>query len=272
MKKHILVAAVAAVLSLSSCLTAFAGHWVMGRFDEGGEWFYAKDDAETQFCRAADGNTPDWEEIDGVWYAFDELGRMYRDEFTPEGYWVDRNGAYVACGPEELYAHEMDRREREIKRQDSYDYEFYIQDMNNDGTPELIEISGSSPSTSGAQIWTYRNGALVTIGNVNGSGTYYGLTDNNYITSSVVGISSHSETEYFRLNENNQIEFADRLVWVSGAYSKNGHATYYRADSSFDGDTDHIEDYAEEISESESEELSREYGNGSQTPVRSGSL
>ena len=37
----------------------------------------------------------EWEIINGIWYYFDENGYMLADTTTPDGYYVDVNGAWV---------------------------------------------------------------------------------------------------------------------------------------------------------------------------------
>ena len=64
------------------------GAWVVeGWQNNGYGWWYQR----------ANGTYPhsEWEIINGIWYYFDENGYMLADEATPDGYYVDENGAWV---------------------------------------------------------------------------------------------------------------------------------------------------------------------------------
>lgn len=62
---------------------AFAGTWV----NDGMNWWY----------RYEDGNYPQgkWEQINGIWYYFYESGYMASDTYTPDGYYVNADGAWI---------------------------------------------------------------------------------------------------------------------------------------------------------------------------------
>ena len=81
MKKRVLLAS--AVLSLSMSIQSFAGAWVL---DSNG-WWWKRDD----------GSWPQnkWEVINDVYYYFGNDGYMLSDTWTPDGYYVDHNGAWV---------------------------------------------------------------------------------------------------------------------------------------------------------------------------------
>ena len=65
-----------------------SGAWVIEGWQENSYgWWYQR----------ANGTYPasEWEQINGIWYYFDENGYMLADEATPDGYYVDANGAWV---------------------------------------------------------------------------------------------------------------------------------------------------------------------------------
>ena len=65
-----------------------SGAWVIeGWQNSGYGWWYQR----------ANGTYPhnEWEIINGIWYYFDENGYMLADTTTPDGYYVDVNGAWV---------------------------------------------------------------------------------------------------------------------------------------------------------------------------------
>ena len=65
-----------------------SGSWVIeGWQNNGYGWWYQR----------ANGTYPhnEWEIINGIWYYFDENGYMLADTTTPDGYYVDVNGAWV---------------------------------------------------------------------------------------------------------------------------------------------------------------------------------
>ena len=65
-----------------------SGAWVIeGWQNSGYGWWYQR----------ANGTYPsnEWEIINGIWYYFDENGYMLADTTTPDGYYVDLNGAWV---------------------------------------------------------------------------------------------------------------------------------------------------------------------------------
>ena len=64
------------------------GAWVIeGWQNQGYGWWYQR----------ANGTYPagEWEMINGIWYYFDSNGYMLANETTPDGYYVDENGAWV---------------------------------------------------------------------------------------------------------------------------------------------------------------------------------
>ena len=65
-----------------------SGAWVIEGWQQSGYgWWYQR----------ANGTYPasEWEQINGIWYYFDANGYMLADEATPDGYYVDANGAWV---------------------------------------------------------------------------------------------------------------------------------------------------------------------------------
>ena len=65
-----------------------SGAWVVEGWQENSYgWWYQR----------ANGTYPnsEWEIINGIWYYFDANGYMLKDEATPDGYYVDINGAWV---------------------------------------------------------------------------------------------------------------------------------------------------------------------------------
>ena len=64
------------------------GAWVIeGWQNQGYGWWYQR----------ANGSYPSngWEMINGIWYYFDANGYMLANTTTPDGYYVDENGAWV---------------------------------------------------------------------------------------------------------------------------------------------------------------------------------
>ena len=65
-----------------------SGAWVIEGWQQSGYgWWYQR----------ANGTYPAsvWEQINGIWYYFDANGYMLADTTTPDGYYVDANGAWV---------------------------------------------------------------------------------------------------------------------------------------------------------------------------------
>ena len=65
-----------------------SGSWVVGGWQQNSYgWWYQR----------ANGTYPasEWEQINGIWYYFDANGYMLADTTTPDGYYVDANGAWV---------------------------------------------------------------------------------------------------------------------------------------------------------------------------------
>ena len=65
-----------------------SGAWVVEGWQQNSYgWWYQR----------ANGTYPhnEWEIINGIWYYFDANGYMLADEATPDGYYVDANGAWV---------------------------------------------------------------------------------------------------------------------------------------------------------------------------------
>ena len=65
-----------------------SGAWVIEGWQQSGYgWWYQR----------ANGTYPasEWEQINGIWYYFDANGYMLADTTTPDGYYVDANGAWV---------------------------------------------------------------------------------------------------------------------------------------------------------------------------------
>lgn len=95
MKKTMIVS-IAAFLTLAMAGTASAAAWKTGAAPNEDRWWYDDEDgtwAENEW-RWLDGNR------DGVaeCYAFDREGWMYADTTTPDGYQVNRDGAWVVNG------------------------------------------------------------------------------------------------------------------------------------------------------------------------------
>lgn len=91
------------VIALSSafCFNAFAGEW---KSDNNGWWYQNEDGSYAKNS---------WKEINGNWYYFNEGGYMLSDTTTPDGYTVDKSGAWIkseepatASGNTKTYAFE----------------------------------------------------------------------------------------------------------------------------------------------------------------------
>lgn len=83
-------------LSLLITMTAFAGEWRTGAVPDENRWWYENDDGSfpSNGWFWLDGNRDGIEEC----YAFDENGWMYADTTTPDGYIVNRDGAWTVQG------------------------------------------------------------------------------------------------------------------------------------------------------------------------------
>ena len=97
--KHLIMIVFAGAATLILESVAFAAGWVQDQ--ETGYWKY--DLGNGQYY-AAESSMPKWEWLDGnedgvaECYAFDQEGRMYADAFTPDGYKVNMDGAWVVDG------------------------------------------------------------------------------------------------------------------------------------------------------------------------------
>lgn len=88
MKKNFVKAfTVAAFATLISTAPAMAGQWKTGAGNNASRWWYANDDGSY----AANG----WHQINNVWYYFDNSGWMLANTTTPDGYFVNADGAWV---------------------------------------------------------------------------------------------------------------------------------------------------------------------------------
>ena len=95
MKKQMIIS-MAAFMTLAIAGTSFAGVWKTGAASNENRWWYEDEGgtwAKSEW-RWLDGNQ------DGVaeCYAFDSEGWMYADTTTPDGYQVNRDGAWVVNG------------------------------------------------------------------------------------------------------------------------------------------------------------------------------
>lgn len=86
MKKRFLVIGLSVVFSFAALTSAFAGTW---RKDAVGRWAY-NDGIYVK---------KQWKNIDGKLYCFDADGIMYENTYTPDGYWVGPDGAWVETMP-----------------------------------------------------------------------------------------------------------------------------------------------------------------------------
>lgn len=81
--KRITMAILALVFMVASCVTSYAGAWEA----VGADWKYKNDNgAYSANC---------WQWIDGKCYCFGSNGIMYKDCTTPDGYKVNKDGAWV---------------------------------------------------------------------------------------------------------------------------------------------------------------------------------
>lgn len=89
MKKKILTLALTAAMAASMGMTAFAGQWVQNTTG----WWWQEDNGSypTSQWKWLDGNK------DGIYecYAFDANGYIYTNTTTPDGYTVNKDGAWV---------------------------------------------------------------------------------------------------------------------------------------------------------------------------------
>ncbi|WP_367566230.1 flavodoxin [Lacrimispora sp.] len=95
MKKRLIVPA-AILMALTMTTTVLASGWKAGLAPNQNRWWYDDEDgtfAESEW-RWLDGNQDGTAEC----YAFDREGWMYADTTTPDGYQVNRDGAWVVNG------------------------------------------------------------------------------------------------------------------------------------------------------------------------------
>ena len=89
MKKKIMTLALTAAMAASMGMTAFAGQWVQNTTG----WWWQEDNGSYPVSqwKWLDGNK------DGIYecYAFDSNGYMYADTTTPDGYTVNKEGAWT---------------------------------------------------------------------------------------------------------------------------------------------------------------------------------
>ncbi len=93
MRKNIKITILAAVMAFAMCFTAFAGEW---KLNEDGQWWY--DNGDGTYLHGVwawiDGNGDGVQEC----YYFDADGFLLVDSPTPDGYWVNEDGAWVENG------------------------------------------------------------------------------------------------------------------------------------------------------------------------------
>ncbi len=83
LKQQVMAGIMAAALTLSGSITAFAGSWQQ----DGSGWWYQNDDGSWP------ANT--WQWINGKCYYFDESGYMLSGTTAPDGSTVDESGAWT---------------------------------------------------------------------------------------------------------------------------------------------------------------------------------
>ena len=81
--KRLLAAVLAAVMMTAMTAPAFAAHWEMLQF---GEWMVVLDNGSYAANQ--------WINDNGTYYYIGPNGVMLRSTYTPDGYWVGRNGAW----------------------------------------------------------------------------------------------------------------------------------------------------------------------------------
>lgn len=86
LKQQVMAGIMAAALTLSGSITAFAGSWQQ----DGSGWWYQNDDGSWP------ANT--WQWINGKCYYFDESGYMLSGTTAPDGSTVDESGAWTVDG------------------------------------------------------------------------------------------------------------------------------------------------------------------------------
>ena len=138
-KKIFISAAAAALLAISAPAAAYAGMWELTGAEEGSSgavWRYRDDTGAylTDTWAWIDGNADGEAEC----YAFDGAGVMYADTVTPDGWTVDRNGAWTVNG----------RAEKRVTDQVLYDAvrladaKFYDTDMAGSGYTHYFRMGG----------------------------------------------------------------------------------------------------------------------------------
>lgn len=101
MKKIMKLLLVTLLFVITSSSTVFAAGWRTGAGENNQRWWYELDG--NQYYSGAQ-NQPNWQWLDGnqdgiaECYAFDQEGWMYADSTTPDGYQVNRDGAWIVNG------------------------------------------------------------------------------------------------------------------------------------------------------------------------------
>lgn len=83
-RKRVVTGLLAMTLAAVMPGTAFAGQW---HHDDMSGWWYQREDNSYPAGQ--------WEQINGIWYYFYGDGYMAADTQTPDGYYVDGNGAWM---------------------------------------------------------------------------------------------------------------------------------------------------------------------------------
>lgn len=101
MKKSIKLLITTLLVTAACSMTAFAAGWTTGQGANSSRWWYDLGDGNYYAGSQAG---PSWQWLDGnqdgvaECYAFDEEGWMYADTRTPDGYQVNRDGAWTENG------------------------------------------------------------------------------------------------------------------------------------------------------------------------------
>lgn len=246
-------------LFITGTITSLAGEWRNNNIG----WWYVNDD----------GTCPNnvWQWIDGnhdgiaECYFFNIDGYLLTNTITPDGYFVNENGAWSLNGDIQwksvqstisndvvyraLYANKKDELRASLPDEEEYTYEFYERDLNSDGIDELIALKHWYGHTHGIRVWTFQNGRINELKLADMPNSNTELRGKTLVNSDVGHSSGGSSLFYQLIGE--KVQFVEGIAWESGAWHDSDHDLYYVIDEN--------QEKIREISEAEYLAISGKY-------------
>ena len=176
--KKLLAAALAAVMMVTMAAPAFASHW---ECQQSGEWMLVLDNGNYA--------TNQWVYDSGLYYFVGPNGVMLRYNYTPDGYWVNRDGVYEA-----KWGRQTDETEpyRNTTYSGIYDYTFY-KDTYGDGNVHW----SMTESYAGSRIATYELYPM--------SGFSYEILDRSGYCMGYLSVDRFRDTVYVSMGNDTQV-------------------------------------------------------------------